>query len=183
MGRHKQFVREEVTDKALQVFWQKGYVDTSLKDLEDATGVFKPALYSEYGDKEGLFLECVRHYRKHYSGHLLLLREPFGWKNIEDYLRSTLPSNGKKGCFEASAFARDLPILKETLKTILDEQVECISLAINNNLKAAGVEAKKLDALTSTVLTFYCGLSVLSNSQTRKKLEKRAMDFLGQIRG
>jgi AcrR family transcriptional regulator len=80
MGRNKQFERDDVTEKALQAFWRKGYVDTSLKDLEEATGVFKPVLYSEFGDKEGLFLECVRHYRKHYSGQLLLLREPLGWK-------------------------------------------------------------------------------------------------------
>jgi AcrR family transcriptional regulator len=182
MGRHKQFVRDDVTDKALQVFWRKGYVDTSLRDLEDATGVFKPALYAEYGDKAGMFLACVQYYRRHYSGHLLLVREPLGWGNIEDFLQSTFPLDGQPGCFEAAAFTRDVPILKETLKSLLDAQVETISCAITQNLQAAGVKAENLEALTSTVFTFYCGLSVLANAQTRQTLKTRTMAFLAHIR-
>lgn len=182
MGRTKLFERDDVTDKALQVFWKKGYTDTSLKDLEEATGVFKPALYSEFGDKEGLFIECVKFYREHYSSKLHLLKEPYGWTNIEDFLRSTFKNKVNRGCFEASAFARDVPILPNKLKPLLEDSADKINTAISENLQAAGVKKQKLDSLTSTVFTFYCGMSALAFTQSRPKMEERLSFFLDQLR-
>src|ERR1700731_4698375 len=62
MGRPKNFSREEVLEKAMPVFWKHGFADTSLQDLERATGVNKSGLYTEFRDKEDLFVECLRHY-------------------------------------------------------------------------------------------------------------------------
>lgn len=178
MGRNKLFERSEVTDKALQVFWQKGFTDTSLKDLEEATGVFKPALYSEFGDKEGLFLECVNYYREHYSSRLQLEKATIGWQNIEDFLRSTFHNKVNRGCFEASIFARDLPILPKTLKPLLEGGSERINDLIRSNLKASGIKSHKLDQLSSTVFTFYCGMSALAFHESRQALEERLSHFL-----
>ncbi len=52
MGRPKGFNREEVLEKAMSVFWRHGFADTSLQDLERATGVNKSGLYTEFRDKE-----------------------------------------------------------------------------------------------------------------------------------
>jgi len=181
MGRNKLFERVDITDKALQVFWMKGFTDTSLKDLEVATGVFKPVLYSEFGDKEGLFIECVKYYREHYSSKLHLLKEPHGWKNIEDFLRSTYKNKVNKGCFEASAFSRDVPIIPEKLKPLLDDGADKITIAIAENLMAAGVKKQKIESLTSTIFTFYCGMSALAFAQSRAKMESRLNIILIQI--
>lgn len=182
MGRTKLFERSDITDKALKVFWQKGFTDTSLKDLEEATGVFKPALYSEFGDKEGLFLECVKYYREHYSSRLQLQKDPAGWQNIEDFLRSTFRNKVNKGCFEASIFARDLPIMPKTLKPLLEDGSEMITNLIRSNLKVSGIKSHKLDHLTSILFTFYCGMSVLAFHESRQILEERLSNFLEFIR-
>jgi len=55
MGRPKNFSREEVLEKAMPVFWKHGFADTSLHELERATGVNKSGLYTEFRDKEDLF--------------------------------------------------------------------------------------------------------------------------------
>lgn len=182
MGRPKLFERNDVTDKALKVFWRKGYADTSLKELEDATGVFKPALYSEFGDKEGLFLACVKHYRDSYSGRLKLLNEPLGWPNIETFLRSTLPDKHGRSCFEAFAFARDIPILSEKLMPLLNENTKNIMSAIQNNLAAAGVKQKDLTDLSENIFTVYCGLGVLAKSQNKLGFETRINKAIQLIR-
>ena len=62
MGRPKNFSREEVLEKAMPVFWKHGFADTSLQELERATGVNKSGLYTEFRDKEDLFVACLRHY-------------------------------------------------------------------------------------------------------------------------
>ena len=55
MGRPKNFSREEVLQKAIPLFWRRGFADTSLQDLEKATGVNKSGLYSEFASKEEIF--------------------------------------------------------------------------------------------------------------------------------
>lgn len=182
MGRHKQFVREDITEKALHLFWRKGFVDTSLKDLEEATGVFKPVLYSEFGDKEGLFLECVQHYRKHHSSQLLLIREPLGWRNVEDFFKFVLSNKNSKGCFFASASSRDVPVLKDSLKPILEDQRKAIMNALKTNLAATELAPDRTNEISEMIYIYYCGLSTLSNISDRNQLDKRAMQFLDLIR-
>src|SRR3984957_14329594 len=62
MGRPKNFSRQAVLEKALPVFWRRGFADASLHELEQATGVNKSGLYSEFEDKEDLFVQSLRYY-------------------------------------------------------------------------------------------------------------------------
>jgi TetR/AcrR family transcriptional repressor of nem operon len=62
MAGVKQFDRNEVLDRAMQVFWRSGYQATSIQDLVDATGVNRGSLYTTFGDKCGLFLAVLDHY-------------------------------------------------------------------------------------------------------------------------
>jgi hypothetical protein len=62
IGHAKGFSQKEVLKKAMPVFWKHGFADTSLQDLERATGVNKSGLYTEFRDKEDLFVACLRHY-------------------------------------------------------------------------------------------------------------------------
>src|SRR5229473_5002370 len=88
MGRPKNVSREEVLEKAMPVFWKHGFSDTSLQDLERATGVNKSGLYTEFRDKENLFVACLRHYLKSQEKRGLLTKEPLGWKNVETFLKN-----------------------------------------------------------------------------------------------
>ena len=62
MGRKKSYSRDEAAESALEVFWEKGFERTSLRDLELATGVNRYGLYDSFKDKQGLFRECLEHY-------------------------------------------------------------------------------------------------------------------------
>jgi hypothetical protein len=46
IGQPKNFNREGVLEKALPVFWRRGFADASLHELEKATGVNKSGLYA-----------------------------------------------------------------------------------------------------------------------------------------
>src|SRR6202171_5718477 len=86
MGRPKNFSREEVLEKAMPVFWKSGFATTSLQARERATGVNKSGLYTEFRDKEDLFVACLRHYLESQEKRGLLTKEPLGWKNVESFL-------------------------------------------------------------------------------------------------
>jgi len=62
MGRRKLFTREDVLNKTIPVFWKHGLAETSVQDLEHATGVRKSGLYAEFKDKEDLFVASIRQY-------------------------------------------------------------------------------------------------------------------------
>src|SRR5580704_11532423 len=98
MGRPKKFKRDEVLVKAMPLFWERGFADTGLHDLEKATGVNKSGLYSEFKDKEDLFLASLRYYLESRNGKALLSAEPLGWGNVEKLLKIALVcSGGQKG--------------------------------------------------------------------------------------
>jgi AcrR family transcriptional regulator len=61
-GRPREFDVDEALDKALHVFWKKGYEGTSLTDLTDAIGITRPSLYAAFGSKEGLFHRVLDRY-------------------------------------------------------------------------------------------------------------------------
>lgn len=62
MARSVEFIPQEKVEKALQVFWQKGYHGTSMQDLVDAMQINRSSLYNSFQDKHSLFLECLRSY-------------------------------------------------------------------------------------------------------------------------
>ena len=59
MSRNKAFNEEEVIDKAVKVFWAKGYEATSMQDLIDAMGIQRGSLYATFGSKQQLFLKSL----------------------------------------------------------------------------------------------------------------------------
>jgi AcrR family transcriptional regulator len=62
MGRPRSFDIDGALDRALQVFWRKGYEGTSLSDLTKAVGVNRPSLYAAFGDKKALFRKALDRY-------------------------------------------------------------------------------------------------------------------------
>ncbi len=55
MARPREFDHDRVVDRAVEVFWRKGFDATSIQDLVEATGLNRGSLYNTFGDKAGLF--------------------------------------------------------------------------------------------------------------------------------
>ena len=64
MARSKAFNEEDVLDKAVAVFWAKGYEATSMQDLVEAMGIQRGSLYATFGSKQQLFLQSLERYGK-----------------------------------------------------------------------------------------------------------------------
>ncbi len=104
MSRVKEYSREDVLERSSELFWAKGYEATSVSDIVAHTGINKHSLYKEFGDKEGLFVECLEYYAQFMSRDLMaiLAREPLGLGNIEEFFRDRAKyANAKRcrGCF------------------------------------------------------------------------------------
>jgi TetR/AcrR family transcriptional regulator, copper-responsive repressor len=159
MGRPKGFNREEVLEKAMPVFWKHGFADTSLQDLERATGVNKSGLYTEFRDKEDLFMACLRHYLESQGKRGLLTKEPLGWKNVENFLKNgPLYKGEQRGCFSVNSM-REFAILPDEAYAVVTE-----NRTLLQHLLAMNIEAEKPtmapSAIAEMVLSFFSGLCI-----------------------
>ena len=59
MGRTLAFNHSSARDKALVLFWRKGYQATTLDDLLQAMEISRSSFYASFTDKRSLFLDCL----------------------------------------------------------------------------------------------------------------------------
>lgn len=84
MARPKEFNEDDVLDKAVEVFWAKGYEATSMQDLVNAMGIQRGSLYAAFGSKQQLFLRSLDRYGKVVVAQFLAILEskPSGIESI-----------------------------------------------------------------------------------------------------
>ena len=64
------FDTDAALDKAVRLFWQRGYEATSMADLVAETGVAAASLYAAFDNKAGLFAAVIERYAATFSVHL-----------------------------------------------------------------------------------------------------------------
>ena len=64
MPWEKSFDEEAAVEKAMQVFWEKGFEPASIADLIEGTGVNRGSLYNAFGGKKQLFLKALLKYER-----------------------------------------------------------------------------------------------------------------------
>ena len=182
MGRPKNFSRQEVLEKAMPVFWKHGFADTSLQELERATGVNKSGLYTEFRDKEDLFVECLRHYLESQGKRGLLTKEPLGWKNVETFLKNGPLNNGEQqGCFSVNSM-REFAILPDEAYAVVTENRALLQRRLAMNIEAEKPRMAP-SAIAEMVLSFFSGLCIERNLKSGRALSNRKIvNFMTALR-
>lgn len=103
MGRPREFDVDEALERAMQVFWERGYEGVSLTDLTRAMGITKPSLYAAFGDKKELFRKALARYTEGPADYgTRALEEPTARGVAEAILRgavrTTTRPGGPAGC-------------------------------------------------------------------------------------
>jgi AcrR family transcriptional regulator len=87
IGRPRAFDRDQALERALDVFWRKGYEGASLADLTKAMGINPPSLYAAFGNKEALFRKALDRYT---AKHDEVLREVLARPKARDAIAALL---------------------------------------------------------------------------------------------
>lgn len=64
MGRQATYDRDKVLNSAMELFWARGFHNTSLKDLEGALDMRPGSIYAAFGSKEALFRAALERYAR-----------------------------------------------------------------------------------------------------------------------
>lgn len=104
MSRKKNYTKDEVLEKAMNIFWKNGYETTSMQLLEKEMGINKFSIYSSFGSKSRLLQESIKCYAKKLNTIVEKLQNtPGGVKAIKqyfyDFIQFSQENNMQKGCF------------------------------------------------------------------------------------
>jgi TetR/AcrR family transcriptional repressor of nem operon len=126
MARPKNFDEEKVLEKALQLFWCKGYNATSVQDLVDHLCINRASLYDTYGDKRELFVAALKKYRTTMAAALIqTINESSSIKEtlkkiLDLTVDETISDKLHKGCFMVNSTVELLPHDTQILQIIAD---------------------------------------------------------------
>jgi TetR/AcrR family transcriptional repressor of nem operon len=92
MGRKLEFNLNQALERATQVFWNKGYVSASVRDLLKAMGIGESSFYHLFGSKKQLYLECLKHYNGVVTCRRVdaLMSAPSARKGVRGFFRTVL---------------------------------------------------------------------------------------------
>lgn len=124
MPRAARFDRQVALDRAVELFWSRGYYASSMKHIEQALDMRPGSLYATFGSKSGLFIEALDAYvaRTGDNFHMMLDCSPTVLDGLAGYLRSVVRSCD--GSAEAPAQAC---MLVKTLLEINPEDAELLA--------------------------------------------------------
>jgi TetR/AcrR family transcriptional regulator, transcriptional repressor for nem operon len=133
MPRPKEFNPDDVIEKAMQVFWHKGYEATSMEDLLNAMDLNRGSLYDTFGDKRQLFLKVIDRYCTTFASSKFSLLDQPGpalptlRRFISGMIEGGLADPQRRGCLIANTVMELSPheneiagTLRQALKMVED---------------------------------------------------------------
>jgi AcrR family transcriptional regulator len=107
-GRPRSFDEEEALQKAMLIFWEKGFEGASLNDLTAAMGIQPASLYKAFGNKQALFEKALARYL---AGPVSFihdaLEQPTAYAVAESILRESAEfladRHSRRGCMTIQA--------------------------------------------------------------------------------
>ncbi|KAA8482785.1 TetR family transcriptional regulator [Arcticibacter tournemirensis] len=162
MARTKDFDEKKVLDKAINLFWLKGYNGTSMQDLVEELGISRSSLYDTYGDKHTLYLKALESYQCGTSGKLCaIIHDSKSAKEtiraLLDFITSELLNDkAHKGCFLVNAEVEVAPHDAQVNQMICqnDQQVEDVFYKVISKGQESGEITNKQDARALARFTF-----------------------------
>jgi len=183
-GRPRAFDPGRALDRALDVFWEKGYEGASLPDLTRAMGINRPSLYAAFGNKKSLFRRAVERYAQGPAGYVReALELPTARQVVERLLRGGIgmgcDPKRPRGCLLVQG-ALTCGDAAQPARRELAKRRAAAEMALRNRLERAREErdlpseASGAD-LAKYVVTVLHGMSVqAAGGASRDELERVA---------
>lgn len=180
MARTKEFNESEILDKAMELFWTKGYNATSAQDLVDTLGISRSSLYDTFGDKHSLFVKVLSQYQCKNGEQMMAMMD--NSTNVEQtvinifkgIITDSLEDKDNKGCFMVNC-AIELAPHDAKVNSIIKTNMANVEAAFIKGIErgqAEGVFTQKHSAqsLARFLINAISGLRVSAKSGADKKV-------------
>lgn len=175
MARPREFEIEAALDRAMEVFWAKGYEGSSLQDLLQAMGIARGSLYKAFQDKRSIYLAALDRYdRTVVQAGVNLLTDPAmgdGANRVRRFLEAPYDAvalrKDRRGCFLCNAAvdrAPADPAIQAQVVAIMKRLERSIEQALKESRQARRWSTVRRARVASVILNAYTGLRVLARS-------------------
>jgi TetR/AcrR family transcriptional repressor of nem operon len=171
MPRTKQFDKNEVLEKAMELFWKNGYHATSMGQLVQHLGINRASIYSTFNDKKDLFEQALRLYRQKNGGGVksFLAAQKSVKEGFHNLFTSAIDEGvndpESRGCFVVNITTELVPGDEDILPALNENQAHFVKLFkefLERGVKEGEIAANKdLDATAQYLFTLYNGLRVV----------------------
>lgn len=144
MANTAKYDREQVVDKAMLLFWEKGFHGTSTRDLQRTINLRPGSFYAAFGSKEQLFKEALNRYSQ--QGSDLLQLNVAQSKSIlgavEGFIKALVLD-------QRDQVPSDMCMLVKTIAELTDEQSELVN---ESKMLLQSMESSMVDLLAQAKL-------------------------------
>lgn len=181
-GRPREFDPERALDRAMHVFWRKGYLGTTMADLTGAMRINGPSLYAAFGNKEALLLKALERYHAGPAAYLQeALEAPSARQVAEKIFRGAVEvgtgAHTPPGCFWVHSALSSGDPADPLRRTLAAQRAAGVALLARRFARAVEEGDLAPDThpadLARLVFTISTGLSVnAATGATRKELRR-----------
>ncbi len=182
MPRVKLFDQELVLQKAMNLFWEKGFHATSVQDLVNNLEISRGSLYDTYGGKQELFDQSLEHYKQDTLEWLtsFLNTEKDVKKGIRKLMESIidrgLTDPEYNGCFVTKT-CDGLSANDQVLKASMAEYHMKVHGIICDYIRSGNIDSSKnIDAIANLIMTINTGFSISSRVISDRTLLMGSVD-------
>ena len=193
-GKPRSFDRAAALNRALDVFWRRGYEPASIAELCAAMEINPPSLYAAFGNKAQLFMEAVQLYETVYwdAAWQRMIDGDDVHAAIASFFREAAAiltsQDAPCGCLvilAATNVSPEAQEVNEALRALRRESRDRffvrLKRAVSVNQSPSGTDA---DALASTLNTILEGMSLQArDGTTRAELERIAAAAMAMLPG
>ena len=189
MTRVKEFDVEQALDRAVKVFWERGYEGASMRELQEHMGIGRQSIYDTFGDKHELFLSAMKRYDE--IGEVDAgIHQLEGFEYLRSFFRHLIDNiSSKAGCFLVNTMQefgdKDIAVRKITSqvdKRIRKKFTRALQSGLEKRELNPGLDL--LGAVDFLVAQTY-GLSVMAKNGARRPVLERivsmALNSLGPV--
>lgn len=181
MGRPRTFDMDDALERAMDLFWQKGYHAANLPDLLDAMGIVRGSFYKAFDSKKDVFLRTLDLYEARYlqpAIDMLSADDAQGMVTIRavfDAALELIKSGDPRGCLLCSTAAETAFHDREIAEAVnlqLDNLTNAfeVALAKDNDWANGGdaattaAAAAERSAKAQSLTQHYVGLRIMQRS-------------------
>jgi TetR/AcrR family transcriptional repressor of nem operon len=183
VGRTREFDADQAVDRAMDLFWRRGYAETSLQDLLKELSIGSGSLYAAFGSKEQLYVRALERYRALQAGGLVKILD--NATEIRPAVRQVLTgmieadvADPSRGCLVVNAATQrgDDPVTVERVAAAM-RQVESALAGALERAKSRGElsQDKNPVELARFLTTFVQGLRVVGQARLGRSFTEDAI--------
>ena len=158
VGRPKSFDEAVVVERAMELFWLRGYEATGLTELLEHMGISRQSLYDTFGNKRGLFIRVIEHYRQTQLSTALKLLERDGSridnvKAVVQFFENLALDKRCRGCLVANSLV-ELGREEGEIADLLRDTLELLQSSLQSSLEDAQREGELASSKSPTKIAY-----------------------------